>query len=158
MGLPGTGKSSVAEALAQAWDAAYVSSDRLRHEAGQLGAYSPEDKDFIYQLLCQRVSEALERSPRVVADATFSSARHREALAEAARQAGASLRWVELSADEAAIRARTARERPWTEADFSVYQALRQAYEPPPHPFLRLDTTQGSPQAQAARILEQLAL
>lgn len=158
MGLPGTGKSSVAEALAEAWDAAYVSSDRLRHEAGQLGAYGPEDKDAIYRLLCERVAAALRESPRVVADATFAAARHRDALAEAAGKAGARLRWVELVASEAAIRARTARKRPWTEADFSVYEALRQHYEPPAQPFLRLDTTQGSPQAQAARILQQLAL
>ncbi|WP_334143826.1 bifunctional aminoglycoside phosphotransferase/ATP-binding protein [Rhabdothermincola sp.] len=93
-GLPGTGKTTVAEALGRELDAQVISSDAIRktdagippgehrEEAFEAGLYAPGVTDATYQRLVELARCELERGRSVVLDASWRSAAHR-ALARA---------------------------------------------------------------------------
>jgi len=105
-GLPGTGKSALAGAVADRLGLAVLSSDRIRKElAGQPaetsapapyggGIYCAGWTERAYAELLHRATVLLANGESVVADASFISARHR--LAAAAAAAGVSADLVQL--------------------------------------------------------------
>ena len=92
-GLPGTGKSTIAGALADRCGAVLLSSDRVRKELAGLdpagcaaagfreGLYSPGHTEALYGQLLHRAEALLARGESVVLDASWTSGRHREAAA-----------------------------------------------------------------------------
>ena len=102
-GLPGTGKSMLAGAIADRLGLAVLSSDRIRKElagwpAGASasapygsGIYSAEWTESVYAELMHRATVLLAHGESVVADASFISARHRVAAAAAAAGVSADL-------------------------------------------------------------------
>nr|WP_156920289.1 bifunctional aminoglycoside phosphotransferase/ATP-binding protein [Segniliparus rugosus] len=105
-GLPGTGKSTLAAALAGEVGAAVVSSDEVRHElkesgeiageAGQYGRglYAPEAAAKVYRTMLDRARGALAGGASVVLDASWVQAEQRELAARLAEESSAAL--VEL--------------------------------------------------------------
>ncbi|WP_208029170.1 bifunctional aminoglycoside phosphotransferase/ATP-binding protein [Rhabdothermincola sediminis] len=94
-GLPGTGKTTVAEALGRELEAQVISSDAIRktgagippgehrEEPFEAGLYAPSITDATYQRLVELARRELERGRSVVLDASWRSGAHR-ALARAA--------------------------------------------------------------------------
>ncbi|WP_305091453.1 AAA family ATPase [Prescottella sp. R16] len=88
-GLPATGKSTVARALADHTGAALLSSDTIRRElftdrrhtdptpGYRAGRYSPDATDRVYRTLLDRARHHLRQGTSVVLDASFTDARHR---------------------------------------------------------------------------------
>ena len=99
-GLPGTGKSTVAAGLADGLGATLLQSDRVRKELAGLvparlpavayrrGLYDAEHTERTYAELVHRSAELLALGETVVLDASWSSARYREAAASAAERTG----------------------------------------------------------------------
>jgi aminoglycoside phosphotransferase family enzyme/predicted kinase len=95
-GLPGTGKSTLAAALADATGWSVLRSDEVRKDVVGLGhtvgagaapgegIYAPELTDAAYAALLQRARTALELGESVILDASWSVARHRHAAREVA--------------------------------------------------------------------------
>ena len=129
-GLPGSGKTTLARAYATTTGAAHYNSDALRRELGLMGRYQPGDKEKVYYVLLQRVRQALQQGLDVVVDSTFYRDALREPFRAAARESAVPLRWVEVKADERTIRERLSAPRPDSEADFAVYERIRDQYEP----------------------------
>jgi len=83
-GLPGTGKSTVADALGNRVGAVVLRSDEVRRqmaEAGVLPAgdrYAPHAVDAVYRECLRRAERLLRRGEHVVIDATWSDPMHRE--------------------------------------------------------------------------------
>ena len=71
LGLPGSGKSYFAQALAKRIDAAYVNSDRVRNAEGARGKYQIEDKMRIYHLMAEETQKYAMDGQDVVVDGTF---------------------------------------------------------------------------------------
>jgi len=102
-GLPGTGKSALAGAVADRLGLTVLSSDRIRKElAGWpaeasapapygCGIYSAEWTESVYAELLHRATVLMAHGESVVADASFISARHRVAAAAAAAGVSADL-------------------------------------------------------------------
>ena len=94
-GLPGTGKSALAGALAGRLGCTVLNSDRIRKElAGipaeqrspapyEAGIYSPSWTERTYQELLHRAAELLSHGESVIADASWISADRRAAAATA---------------------------------------------------------------------------
>jgi hypothetical protein len=105
-GLPGTGKTTLAAALAGQLDWTVLSSDRIRKELAGLppdadgrtafgtGIYTTSWTARTYAELLRRAGELLARDESVILDASWSSAEMRTAAAELAREHHARL--VEL--------------------------------------------------------------
>ncbi|WP_343947317.1 AAA family ATPase, partial [Pseudonocardia zijingensis] len=95
-GLPGTGKTTLAGALADRFGAVVLSSDRIRKELAGLapstpagagfrkGIYTPEHTEELYSELLHRAEQLLGRGESVVLDASWTAAPHRAAAAEIA--------------------------------------------------------------------------
>lgn len=144
-GLMGTGKSTLAAALAVRTGAARLNSDRTRKELagvlGQPGDYAPfgeglyteEWTQRTYRALFERAQELLSQHQSVILDATFSRARFREQAFAVAKKAGAGFFVVECIAPEVVTMARlTARERlglNTSDGRAELFQAHRAAFE-----------------------------
>ncbi|MCB0632895.1 MAG: ATP-binding protein [Saprospiraceae bacterium] len=129
-GLPGTGKTSLALALAPQLAAVHLNTDMLREELQKKGQYDPETKAMIYEELRTRAEAALIAGKSVVIDGTFYQQEYRGPFLAMADKYAVPLRWIELDADPSVIKKRVSHQRPYTEADFSVYQKIKKDYEP----------------------------
>ncbi|MBI5914724.1 MAG: ATP-binding protein [Bacteroidetes bacterium] len=129
-GLPGSGKTTFAQALAKACGAGHLNSDVVRSALGKRGQYGTAAKTMIYEALLRQTAAALQSGQSVVVDATFFKSGLRQPFIQVAADAGQAVYWIAVKADEGAIRQRLAKSRPYTEADFEVYKKMKTAYEP----------------------------
>ena len=146
-GLPGSGKSFVARALAPRLDAVHLQSDFERKRlAGvaptertapraQAQVYSEEMTRRTYAQLFDEARRDLERGRRVVLDATFPTAALRARAADLARELGVPFVLLACTADDALTRRRLAarahERNEFSDADVDVYDQARRRYEPP---------------------------
>jgi len=137
-GLSGSGKSTVARAIAAsigpAPGARNLSSDRLRKKRYGVAAETPLPADAyalevtqaVYATLAERAKGALLHGHGVVADATFSTAAEREAIAAVAKEAGVAFHglWLEVPAGELLRRVGARRNDPSDATSEIVLQQL----------------------------------
>jgi predicted kinase len=157
-GLPGTGKTTIARAFANLTGATHLNSDTIRRGLGLMGHYSPEDKDKVYHNLLLRAREALLRQEIVVVDSTFYKEMIREPFCVLAAECGVPLYWVEVQASEQILRQRLSQPRPDSEADFQVYQTIRDQSEPLPKDRLIIQSETETPETAAIKIQKHLKL
>jgi len=137
-GLPGTGKSTVARAFAERYGGIHISSDLMRKAMNLRGHFDPEDKKKVYQAMSDEALAALLNGQNAIVDSTFIDLSVRSAFESVARDCGVPFFWVEMRADENSIRERLKTPRTDSEADFSVFLALRAQSEPFRIPHLAL--------------------
>ncbi|MEU7815202.1 AAA family ATPase [Pseudonocardia sp. NPDC049154] len=168
-GLPGTGKSTLAGALADRAGAVLLSSDRLRKERAGLdpttsaaaefgtGLYDPTHSADVYAELLRRAAELLALGESVVLDASWTAAGPRERAAETARATDAET--VALCcAAPAAVTAARIRSRRRSVSDATVAVAERMAAVADPWPdavVVRTDAPPARSLAQAARVWDE---
>lgn len=155
-GLPGTGKTTVARAFAALSGATHFNSDTLRRELGLMGHYAPGDKETVYATLLQRAQKALLSGSTVVVDSTFFKENIRDPFRALAAECGVPLRWVEVQAGEQTLRERLSHPRPDSEADFGVYENIRDQFEPLPTDRLIVNTDMETPESAAIKIQQYL--
>lgn len=129
-GLPGTGKTTFARALATAVGAEHSNTDLLRARMGLMGHYSAADKERVYEALLEEARQWVLDGRKVVVDATFSSLDMRSRWKEVAADLGVTVRWIEIRANEEMVRQRISRKRPDSEADVAVYEQIRAEWSP----------------------------
>ncbi len=142
-GLPGTGKSSLMETLGARFGWPVVASDAVRKalagvaEGEQLPdeCYNAAFSDRTYEAMAERAVELGRDASTVVLDANFRSRMRRAAVREAAERAGAALLVVHVATGEGTVRERL-EERPvgegsLSDADWAVYQKLKETFEEP---------------------------
>jgi predicted kinase len=156
MGLPGSGKSGLAERLAQYTGALHISSDRIRWQEHLNGRYEPEAMDYVYERMIALATEAVVEGKSVIMDASFSKEKHRDRLWEMIRLKKVLLCWAELITDEKTARERTSRLRPFTEAGFDVFLKMKSEWEPPLFPHLKLDSGLHTTDELATFVLKHL--
>lgn len=138
-GLPGSGKSYFASRLAGAIDADYINSDRLRKSLIADRTYSDREKDLVYREMLAQTKEAVKENRNVVLDATFYKNESRKLfVAELCDKT--TLFFIELFAKEPVAKKRLAKDRPYSEADFTVYRLIRRQWEPMEAPHLLLES------------------
>jgi predicted kinase len=137
-GLPASGKTTLAQALAKSMGAQHFNSDRLRNMMGLRGQYMQEDKEAVYHALLEHTREALDSQQDVIVDSTFYLESIREPFRRMAAAHKTPLHWVVVKADEETIQARLQTPRPDSEADFAVYQTIKAREEPLSDPHLTL--------------------
>ena len=123
-GLPGTGKSTLAQALAAKLDGEHVSSDIIRKKMLEERTYSEQEKYRVYERMVHEAEILLRGGKSVIADATFYRKRTRQQMLDAARRSGKKVLIVECVLDEETIEERMEIRRVGreseSEADFSV--------------------------------------
>lgn len=130
-GLPGVGKSTVSEYTAEQLSAIRYRSDEVRYDLFDDPAYTPEEMARTYEEMLDRTREDLDAGRDVVVDGTFKRARDREEARAIARETGAQLQFVRVTCPPAVVRDRiTSRTDDASDADLSVYEKLREEFEP----------------------------
>jgi aminoglycoside phosphotransferase family enzyme/predicted kinase len=120
IGLAGTGKTSMARAVAGELGLRVVSTDAVRQELfgnekgvadyGQ-GAYRPEANQRTYQALVERGGRLMAEDGGVVLDGTFLRDEDRMAVRHMVSSAGAAVRWIECELPADLVRQRMERRR-----------------------------------------------
>jgi predicted kinase len=160
-GLPGTGKSTLAQELAARLDAVVLSKDRIRDATfGALVDYSSAQDDFCMELIYQTAGYLHETrlgTPVIVDGRTFSRRVQVERALQALPEAQ---RWIECVCDDEVARARLdaapghlARNR-----TYALYCAVKTAADPLEIPRLTIDTGRLAPAAALARCLSYLGV
>ena len=142
-GLPGTGKSTLARALAERAGFEVIRSDVVRKEAAGLfanegakstwksGLYADEWTRRTYEEVRSRAEKALFEGKRVVVDASFGRETLRIDLLEAARALAVPAVLFVCDAPSDLVRARLdSRRDDASDADVMIYEAARRAWEP----------------------------
>jgi aminoglycoside phosphotransferase family enzyme/predicted kinase len=144
-GPPGTGKSTLARAIAAERGWVWLRSDVVRKELAGLppdapagsavsaGLYDPEWTQRVYAALVARAKELAGLGESVVLDATWSSAARRAAARAAAAEAVADLDEIRCDVDVETAAARAAARRgDASDADAEIARRLRASFEPWP--------------------------
>lgn len=143
-GLPGTGKSSVAQRLAERAGFRIVSSDEARKALVGLapearapaafgeGIYSREWSERTYRACLERAMWHLFRGDRVLVDASFREDVQRRAFLDAARDRCVPALILLCIAPPEVVRGRLAERSPGaSDADWSVYERMAEIWEEP---------------------------
>jgi hypothetical protein len=142
-GLPGTGKSTLARALAERAGLEVIRSDVVRKElaglsaedgaasAWQSGIYSDEWSRLTYEQCLVRAEELLFDGKRVIIDASFARETLRIDFLEAARRLAVPAVLFVCEAPVERVRQRLAQRRgDASDADATIYEEARRAWEP----------------------------
>ena len=146
-GLPGTGKSHFAAALARRIPCLVLGSDRLRKILAPEPRYTREEHARVFRAAHALVEELLARGYRVIFDATNLTERAREPLHDIAARVGAPLVLVQFDAPPALVRQRLARrsrgeiDDTWSDADWRIYCRLYPGQEPVAGPHFDVDSS-----------------
>jgi adenylylsulfate kinase len=149
-GLPGTGKTALAEALAQCLGGAVLSKDRVRAALFPPGTidYSDAQDDFCMSVVLQAAQRiaVVHKVPFIFLDGrTFSRQQHVRQAVEAAATAGASLDILHLHCPETLALERIQRDsdrHPAANRDAALFFRVQARYEPITRPKLCVDTSQ----------------
>jgi len=151
-GLPGTGKSAIAQQLAVQLPAVVLDKDRIRAAlfAPALIEYSAAQDDFCMDVMLQTAAYHLarERSTHIIIDGrTFSRHYQVELLRRFADQHGVDLKLIYCICSDATVQRRLLHDQqsgthPATNRTWALYQQVKQHWEPIAEPKLTIDTDQ----------------
>lgn len=130
-GLPGVGKTTVAEAVADRVNGTVLRTDVVRKQVFDDPEYTEAESRLVYGELFSRAGDRLQAGEPVVLDGTFKRAGDRERARDVAADCGVAFRLVKVECDEATVRERiAAREDDASDADFEVHRTLREEFDP----------------------------
>ena len=152
MGLPGSGKTYLAKLLADRFGFHHLSSDRVRKDLGKMGQYSLQDKLLIYDTLLDSAQDLLAKGGAVIVDTTFSSQILRDRFRKMAQAWTDKICWVLAYANDAVTKKRLAKKREDSEADFEIYQKMKEHFDPVQMDHLQLQTDQMSEDELVAKV------
>ncbi len=157
MGLPGTGKSTLAMKLAGLLPCQLIRSDELREQLGLRGAYNMSTRSKVYRELESRVHEALDEGKAVIVDATFSEPDWQVEFQQGMLQKGIHPVWVLCEAPDEVLRQRLCGRRPLSDADGDVYDELARGFNTNV-PCYKVNTHELSVEEQAREVIEELGM
>jgi predicted kinase len=141
-GLPGTGKSTLAQGLAERAGFRLIRSDLVRKELAGLpaqesarsafeeGIYAPAWSERTYAECLGRAEKLLFEGKRVIVDASFGEEKRQQAFVEAAARLAIPVIFMLCQADsEVAWRRLECRRGDASDADWSVYQKATERWE-----------------------------
>ena len=150
-GLPGTGKSTLARAMAERLGAAVLDKDRVRGALfpGTLTDYTAPQDELCMRAMLDAASYLTQhrRVDYIFFDGrTFSTRAQVEEVLHAAKRAGVRWRILHLTCADVVAEARLAQNDPTHPAqnrDPGLYRTIKQHFEPIPEAKLEVDTTLG---------------
>jgi predicted kinase len=134
-GLPGTGKSYFCRKLVERLPFIVLESDALRKELFPQPNYSPEESARLFRALHLLIERLLERGISLILDATNLSERFRERLYNIADRLEVRLVLVRVEAppevvyERLKVRQQAASPQNKSDADWAVYQKMKQSVE-----------------------------
>lgn len=145
VGLPGTGKSVFARALAERTGASILESDAIRRLLFHHPSYSPAESGRLFLSIHAAIDRLLAAGAAVILDATNLTKSERRPLVALAKKHDAALVFVLLTAPREAVHQRLAGrqtgEGVQSEAGIEVYERMRPRLEGISQPHHVVDST-----------------
>lgn len=156
-GLPGTGKSTVANALARKIGATVLRTDEIRKKLFEEPRYSEEEKELVYRVIFLIAEHLLKNRCNVIIDGTFYKRALRQQVYEIAEKTNSSIEVVECVTPEYLIKRRmeSGRKRALSDADYEVYKKIKDEFEPIERKHIVIDTSR-PPEQNLAQLLNEL--
>jgi len=148
VGLPGTGKSTLARRLAALLPAPIVESDRVRRVLFQWPRHTLNESRRVHQVCRVLIEQLLRQGSSVIFDATNLIEAHRALVYQIADRLRVPLVILFVTAPPEVVRDRLegrSRQRDpedASEATWSVYERMQRQMEPIGRPYLEVDTSQ----------------
>lgn len=148
-GLPGAGKTTVAEEIVDRTGAELLRTDVVRKDVVPDPDYTEAETRRVYGELFDRAAAAVAARGAAVLDGTFREERYRRAARETAADLGATFDLVKVECSEEVVRERiAAREGDASDADFAVHELLREEFEAVDAPDLTVDNSGALPETR----------
>nr|WP_066417332.1 AAA family ATPase [Halorubrum aethiopicum] len=128
-GLPGVGKTTVAERVADHVDARILRTDVIRKELFPEPTYAEEETEAVYEELLDRARARVAEGESVVLDATFADARFRAAASETADRVADRFALVKVECEESVVEERIRRRDGISDADFDVHLHFKETFD-----------------------------
>jgi hypothetical protein len=141
-GLPGSGKTTLANAYAKKYECVRLNTDQVRISMGLLGHYAVKDKETVYNTVYDRTKQVLLQGKTALIDSTFYQTSLREKFIRLAEECNVPCVWIGVYCDENIIKTRVSTPRPDSEANFETYEKIRDAFEPFQYAHLKLRSDQ----------------
>jgi predicted kinase len=159
-GLPASGKSHLARALAGRYPFAVLQIDALRKTLFPEPTYSKSEHTRVFAAVHALIDRLLARKISVLYDATNLKELHRRALYDISDRNGARLRiiWVHSPAETIwqRLSGRASGKEAWSsDADEAVYEMMRLEAEPIQRPYLEVDAS-GDVSEAVGKIVQSL--
>lgn len=143
-GLPGTGKTTVAEELAKELDAKVLSTDKIRRGAVEKPGYSKTKKKRVYEEMLRQAGHLSAKNERVILDATFFKKELRDKAAKIGRERNKHVFFIEIVCPEEEVKSRISKnKREYSDADYRVYKIIQSKFEPVEKEHFMIDTGKG---------------
>ncbi|KYC51738.1 MAG: L-seryl-tRNA(Sec) kinase [Candidatus Methanofastidiosum methylothiophilum] len=129
-GLPGTGKTTIAESLAKEIDAVVFSTDKIRKMIFEKPVYNEEDKRIVYDELFSLTGKYLASRKNVILDGTFYTKALRQSAKEVGKTFSENVYFVYCETPEELLKERIdKRKDKFSDADYSVYLKMKKIFE-----------------------------
>ncbi|WP_158055575.1 AAA family ATPase [Halorussus halophilus] len=129
-GLPGVGKTTVAERIAEETDGRLLRTDVIRKEIISDPEYTDEESQMVYDELFRRGRETVEAGRTAVFDATFQDEAERARARELAAELETGFRLVKVECAEGVVKERIeSREDDASDADFEIHELYRETFD-----------------------------
>ena len=155
-GLPGVGKTIVANELGPLINAIVLSTDKIRKEVISKPTYTKEEKRLIYDVMLL-VARYLHDAAGIncILDATFNTEKSRRAAIEKLVNVSSDQIYIVecICPEDVVITRLKARKGDYSDADIDIYRKMKQLYEPVKEmeKHIVIDTSQ-DPKMNAERI------
>lgn len=141
-GVPGVGKTSVADHVVDEVDGTLLRTDVVRKDLFDDPDYTDEEARAVYDELLARAEAVIERGGVPVLDGTFYARTFRERALAAAERAGVEPRFIKVECEPTVARQRIReREGDESDADVRVHDMFREEFEPLAVPHHTVDNT-----------------
>ena len=143
-GLPGAGKTTVAEHVADLLDAELLRTDVVRTDLFPDPEYTDAELRAVYDELFERAAAIVRRGDSVVLDGTFQHREHRDSAQTTADELGVPATLVKVECEEAVVRERIRqRSDDESDADFEIHQQYRESFDSIEREHAVLDNSDG---------------
>lgn len=155
-GLPGTGKTYISKKIAAETGAVHLNTDMIREKLRFTGNYDKKTKQQVYNELFKHVSLELIKGSDVIVDGTFHLEKRRKQLKKIAKEFGSEIHFIEMKVKEETAGTRLKKSRKHSEADFEVYQQIRNEFEIPEAKHLELWSDEEETQKLIKKVKEYI--
>lgn len=157
-GLPGVGKTSLANELAPLIRAVVLSTDKIRKELIAKPTYRIQERKLIYDIMLLLARYLHDAGINCILDATFNTENSRRELKKSLNLISSSqINIVECTCPEHITISRLrSRKNDYSDADISIYKRMRSIYQPIKEKHIVVDTSQQSTYMNAREIANQL--
>jgi hypothetical protein len=155
-GLPGVGKTTLANEVSRLINAVVLSSDKIRKELIHKPTYSPKEKKLIYDIFILIAKYLHEAGVNCILDATFNKEIFRNRVRKSLGLSTKEFCMVECVCPEEIVISRLRnRKVGFSDADISVYKMMKKIFEPIRGSHIVVDTS-GPSKEVAKKVSRQI--